>query len=211
MWLQAILTAEDIKQRLTEMTPLRIELDKVAPDRSLWLSPPSEVTLVPDVGVRVVVRARVHWDVLGIGFPFTIQKLSVMLTPRVHQEGGKDTLRFTAHVEEADCPVLPGMVETPLIVRLNEVLAKEDSALVWSFMDTLDFKFDLPESLQPIRKLRLFSRWGAVRVSEEGLSLAVAFGLDTEREEGRLVIPREVAAIEAALDTTQPATVITES
>jgi uncharacterized protein YneR len=211
MWLQAILTAEDIKQRLTETTPLRIGLDKAAPDRSLWLSPPSEVTLVPDVGIRVVVRARVHWDLLGIGFPFTIQKLTVMLTPTVRQEEGKDALRFTARVEEADCPVLPGMVETPLIARLNEVLAKDDAALVWNFMETLDFNFDLPESLQPTRKLRLFARWGAVRVSEEGLSLAVAFGVDTEREQGRLVVPREVAAIEAALDTTQPAAVISES
>jgi hypothetical protein len=46
----------------------------------------------------------------------------------------------------------------------------------WRFIRTLDFHFNLPQSVQPERDLHLAARWGATRVSEQGFVMAASFG-----------------------------------
>jgi hypothetical protein len=197
MWLQALLTAEDITAALAEVTPLRIALDDEAPDRYLWLTPPSSVRFVPERGIRVIASARLQWDVVGITVPLTIRVAEVLLRPFVEQVNGEDVLRFQAEIERLDLSHVPSLVEGPIIARLNAKLAEPASYVSWNFMQTLDFDFKMPKSVAPLEKLRLFARWGAVRIQEDGLTLAVAFGFEATRDRNALQgWPAELAGTE---------------
>ena len=180
MWLQALLTPADLESIVAEMTPVQIALDADDPKRYLWLDRPTSVEMVGNVGVRIVTSARLQWDVIGIALPITLRSVSVVLTPSVAQRDGKDALLFAAQVESADLAAVPVLIEVPLVAKVNEALTADHAKLAWCFTDTLDFTFQLPDTLAPARSLRLFARWGAVRTSEEGVAVAASFGLDAE-------------------------------
>lgn len=198
MWLQALLTSEDVTAALAEITPLRVALDEESVDRYLWLMPPSAVTFVPERGVRIVACARLQWDVIGVSVPLTIRVAEVLLRPFVEQIDGEDVLRFQAEIERLDLSHVPSLVEAPIIARLNAKLAEPTAHVSWKFMETLDFEFKMPASVAPLQKLRLFARWGAVRIQEDGLTLAVAFGFEATRDKNSLhAPPRDLEILEA--------------
>jgi hypothetical protein len=178
MWLQATLTAQDLQDALAKITPLRVPLDSQDPDRCLWLGKPSEVTLREADGVRISTRGQVRWDVAGITVPITLRTLGVVLTPTIEQLEGEEALTFTLRVTDADLSAVPGFLEDTIIAKVNDALARPDAKLVWRFLQTLDFTFDLPATMEPKRHMSLFARWGAVRVTDEALNLVVSWGLD---------------------------------
>ncbi len=181
MWLQALFTPADLERIVAEMTPVQMALDPDDPKRYLWLDRPTSVEMVGNVGVRIVTSARLQWDVIGITLPLTLRTVSVLLTPSITRRDGKDALAFSAQIETLDLAAVPALIEVPLVAKVNEALAAEPAQLAWRFTDTLDFTFQLPDTLAPARSLRLFARWGAVRTSEEGVAVAAAFGLDAEQ------------------------------
>jgi hypothetical protein len=201
MWLQALITAEDVTAALAEITPLRIALDEESPDRYLWLTPPTAVTFVPERGIRIVASARLQWDVVGVTVPLTIRVAEVLLRPFVEQVDGEDVLRFQGEIERLDLTHVPSLVEAPIIARLNAKLAEPSALISWKFMETLDFAFKMPTSVAPLEKLRLFARWGAVRIQEDGLTLAVAFGLEATRDNSSLPLPPDLPDAEEARPT----------
>lgn len=69
MWLQAILTADDLLHALRELTPMRIQLDGDDPARVLHLDPPDEVTFRGGEGALIGTSATLQWDVVGIKVP----------------------------------------------------------------------------------------------------------------------------------------------
>jgi hypothetical protein len=177
MWLQALLTADDFAHVLGQLTPARLTLDRGNPDRYLSLEPPSDVTLVSGEGLRVVTQAMLQWDVIGIRVPLTLRRVSVLLTPRVEKQDEQEVLAFGLRIQEADLSSVPAFIEEPIVARVNEALDRPESRLVWRFMETLDFQFVLPPLLEPQRRAKLFARWGEVRVGDDGVTLAVAWGL----------------------------------
>jgi hypothetical protein len=177
MWLQAIVTPRDLERMLLDITPVRIALDRESADRYLWLDQPSQVEMTEGDGIRVVTSARLQWDVVGIKVPITLRSITVRVVPSVAQRDGKDVLAFAAQIEHADLSSLPEFIEMPLIARVNEALAGEQAQLAWHFTETLDFRFQLPDTIEPQRDLRLFARWGAVRTSHEGMAVAASLGL----------------------------------
>ena len=180
MWLQALLTPADLESIVAEMTPVQMALDPGDPKRYLVLDRPSSVEMVGKQGVRIVTSARLQWDVIGVPLPLTLRSVSVILTPSIAKRDGKDVLAFSARIESADLAAVPAMIEVPLIAKVNEALAADHAKLAWCFTDTLDFTFQLPDTVAPPRSVRLFARWGAVRMSEEGVAVAAAFALDAE-------------------------------
>ena len=176
MWLQAILTADDLMHALQELTPTRIQLDEDDSSRSLSLEPPTEVKFRDGAGALVRTSARLKWDVVGITVPVALRTVQVLLIPTIEQgEDGADALVLQAKLEELDLSALPGFVEDKLRNRINQALEKPSAFVRWKFTKTLDFSFRLPDSVVPSRELHLSARWGAIRVSEQGFVMAASF------------------------------------
>jgi hypothetical protein len=180
MWLQALFTTADLERILSEITPIQIALEEPGSGRYLWLDRPSEVETTANHGIRVVTSARLQWDLLGVGIPVALRSVTLTLTPSISRRDGKDLLAFSTRIERADFSALPEVVEVPLLERINAALSEERAHLVWHFMDTLDFHFKLPDNIEPPRQLHLYARWGALRMSEQGVAVAASFSLDAE-------------------------------
>jgi hypothetical protein len=180
MWLQAILTPTDLEGVLAELTPVKIVLDQHDADRYLWLDRPTHVESVGEAGLRIATSVRLQWDLIGIEVPLTLGTVTLLLAPSIKQIEGRDVLAFSVCMEHADLSGVPGAVAERLISRVNEALSAEHAKLTWPFMETLDFHFKLPSGMEPPRALHLFAKWGALRMTEEGVAMAASFALDTE-------------------------------
>lgn len=195
MWLQALLTPLDLERVIAEVTPVQIALDPEDPQRYLWLDRPREVEMLGEDGLRVATSARLQWDLVGIKLPLTLRRVSVLLTPSITQREGRDVLAFSARIEEADLAAVPALIEHSLIGKINEALSAEHAQVSWDFTNTLDFTFHLPDRMLPPRTVRLFARWGAVRMTEEGVAVAASFALDADplpaAADGDIELPRE--------------------
>ena len=177
MWLQAIITADDLMHALAELTPTRIQLDDEDPDRAFELEPPSEVRFRANEGAVITTSARLRWDVIGIKVPVSLRSVQVLLVPSVERDAdGNDLLVLQARIEDLDLTALPGFMDAKLKDRINQALERPSSFLRWRFIRTLDFHFHLPEKVQPARDLRLSARWGATKVSDQGFVMAASFG-----------------------------------
>jgi hypothetical protein len=177
MWLQAIITADDLMHALAELTPTRIRLDDDDPDRAFELDPPSEVRFRANEGALIRTSARLRWDVVGIKVPVALRTVDALLVPSIERDAdGNDLLVLQARIEDLDLSALPGFLDGKLKDRINAALERPSSFLRWRFIRTLDFHFHLPEKVQPPRDLRLAARWGATRVSEQGFVMAASFG-----------------------------------
>jgi len=64
------------------------------------------------------------------------------------------------HVEHADFVSLPAFVDESITTHVNEALANGPARLVWTFTETLDFHFKLPQSMKPFRHIDLAATWG---------------------------------------------------
>jgi len=177
MWLQAVLTADDLLHALHELTPTRIQLDDDDPARVLHLEPPAEVRFRDGEGALISTSATLQWDVVGIKVPVVLRSVEVLLIPSIEVDAnGADLLALQARVERLDLSALPGFMEDKLRVRINQALESPSAFVRWGFTRTLDFHFHLPAKVQPVRDLRLSARWGALRVSEQGFAMAASFG-----------------------------------
>lgn len=180
MWLQATLTREDLQAFADQILPLRIVLGD-NDDRRIYLGKPRKLELLENRGMSIETHARVHWPVLGMSVPIEVPSVSFVLEPHVTHKDGEDLLAFRLVLTDVDLTHVPGLIERPLVHLLNEELAKKDDLFVWDFTKTLDFKFPLPDAIEPARRFRLSAAWGEVKVTTEGLTLLVSFrGLVTK-------------------------------
>src|SRR5437773_2423228 len=83
MWIEALLTREDLDRIFSELLPLTIDLG--TDGDHLEFSDPGEVVLVPDQGVRLSCRAHLRWTMLGIPVPITIKAVAALLKPALVQ------------------------------------------------------------------------------------------------------------------------------
>jgi hypothetical protein len=184
MWLQAVLTADDLLHGLRELTPTRIQLDDEDPARVLHLDPPGEVTFRDGEGALIGTSATLQWDVIGIKVPVQLRSVDVLLIPSIEVDAqGADVLALQARVERLDLSALPGFVEDKLRARINQALENPRAFVRWGFTRTLDFHFHLPTQVTPARDLRLYARWGALRVSEQGFAMAASFSFLADPQE----------------------------
>lgn len=177
MWLQAIITGDDLMHALHELTPTRIQLDEADPNRAFDLNPPTEVLFRDNEGAVVRTSAVLRWDVIGIKVPIELRSVQLLLVPSIEQDAdGNDLLVLQAKVEDLDLSSLPGLLDGALKNRINQALENPKSFVRWRFIRTLDFNFQLPHQVKPKLDLRLAARWGATRVTEQGFVMAASFG-----------------------------------
>jgi hypothetical protein len=172
MWLEAILSRQDLEHVIRDLTPTKIELSHGG---ELFLGPPSSVTLVAGLGLRVVSRAKLRWTVLGLHVPVTIESVTVLLEPQVRRVVGKgDALAFKIQLEALSVTAIPDILEGTVVERVNAELAHRHAELVWDFSETLSHRFQLPNMLQPARNLDLQVAWGEARIGDDALVFAIS-------------------------------------
>jgi hypothetical protein len=177
MWIEAILSEEDVAGLVKQLTPVRVDLGtEASQSRWLHLGRPSSVTIVKGEGVRIVTRAKVQWSVSVLRVPFTLLNLQLLLRPRVVSpdgETGRGRLVFQMEIEDADFEHVPEVIDRTITKAVNAELAGQP--LAWDFAAALSHRFPLPRTLAPLEALALDASWGEVKITDSALMFAVSF------------------------------------
>jgi hypothetical protein len=176
MWIEVILSRDDLVRLLVEAFPFTVHLNGATAEHSLSLTDLGEVTLVSDVGLRVVCKARVRWPVLGIDVPVAVNSLTLLLLPTIgHTDAGEETLAFRASIEHADFAGLPSLVDSGITAAINAKLAAKAAALSWKFTKALTYVARLPAMLEPLQSFAIRPAWGKVRITDDAIVYAASF------------------------------------
>ena len=178
MWLEAIVSKEDLLAFLPSCLPLRFPL----PDGGdLLIHDASGITLVAATGLRFMCQAKVHYPVLGIKVPITVTSVNALIRPRIVKADAASRLVFGLEVEHADFAGLPERLDAAITEKITAALRARPLELSWSFTSTLSHSFKLPPSLAPLAAIGLHAKWGEVRVTEDAMVLAVALEAEVTR------------------------------
>jgi hypothetical protein len=191
MRLEAIVSKNDLTQLVAEALPLTMQLGD---DGELSLSDATQVTLIPDVGLRIVGALKLRWSVLGITVPITVRSFAVVLRPEVtggDSEHGEQ-LTFKVQLDHADVAGLPSPIDQGVVVLVNRELEKH-MELAWGYARTLTQSFDLPDTVQPLESFDLNVDSACVKTTDDALGLAIRFHARVRRR-GESTAPARGAA-----------------
>jgi hypothetical protein len=177
MWLEGILTREDLQDIAERFSPLKILLGDSG---SLLLVGPCEVSLNPDKGIAVKCDATLHWPVLGFDVPVSLHGLLVHVLPSVEERPDGATLVFRLQIDHAGVAMLPSFFDHGVAARVNRELEQKHVELAWNFVDTLSHVFKLPPTLASAAALSVKATAGRVKATETALGLAVDFSLSVQ-------------------------------
>jgi hypothetical protein len=179
MWLDAVLTKDDLQSVFEQFAPLTIRLGESG---ELTLDAPSDVTFDSKSGVRVVCSARLQWSILGLHVPVTIHSLIALITPVIERPGADDeALVFKLSLEHADIAALPALFDNRVTALVNEELVKKQVELSWQFRTLLDHVFVLPQALESAASLALRVRGSVVKTTSDALGFAVHLKIEVRR------------------------------
>jgi hypothetical protein len=172
MWAEAILQRQDLSLLVGHLLPMTIHLDGAR----LSLRDPTEISLLPDVGLRVACKADIHWPVLGIEVPVAVNALHVIIRPEIANSSNPPAaLVFKLEIEHADLAGLPTFVDNRITERANAALAAKHAEMAWDFVKTLSHTFPISKSLVPIEAIDLGVSDARVKVTSEAVGLAILF------------------------------------
>ncbi len=172
MWLEAVLSLEDLRHGVSQLAPVTISLG--SDGAGLYIGTPTKVSLIAGEGLHIICPATLAWPVLGIKVPVVISEVSFIMTPRIEQTAGGDLLVFEPRIASADFAMLPGMVDRRLTDLINKELGLRRLDLAWNFSQTLQFSFELPAALTPRRTMSFQAHGAMVRITAEAVVLAVS-------------------------------------
>lgn len=172
MWLEAILTKNDLREVAERFAPLKILLGVSG---SLLLACPRDVSLVPDNGIALVCDATIHWPVLGLDVPVSLHGLLVNILPAVEDRGAGATLVFRLRIDHTGVAILPSFFDHSVTARINQELERKQIELAWNFTRTLTHAFGLPTSFASAEFIALRASAGRVKVTDDAIGLAVDF------------------------------------
>lgn len=176
MWVEAVLSKEDLTQVVGDFLPTTIRLGE---DGELHLEDPSDVKLVENDGLYIRCSGRVKWSLLGFTVPVTIKQLAVCISPFIEKRPNGDHLRFKVRIDDLDLALVPGILDTQIVSKVNAEIGK--TPLAWNFTQTLSHTFQLPKALNAPRSLGLQVQWGEAKVTAEALVLVVSFKAEVGR------------------------------
>jgi len=208
MWVEAVLSKDDLASLIAQIVPLTIRINAdTGADQYIEIGTASNLALVADQGLRMTAEARIHWPVLGITVPIKIDSLSVMIKPQITSApGGGDALSFALQIDQAEFAGILALGDQPITDKINSELGKLD--LAWAFATMLSHQFKVPTMLEPLDSLALQVAWGKVRVTDEAMVLAISFQAEVSRADqpvagqdangSSLAIPRSRALVNRA-------------
>jgi hypothetical protein len=161
---------------------------------------------VPEIGIRLVCKALLHWPLLGIDAPITVNSLGVLVTPEVKPSSSGEMLAFGLRLEHVDISGMPTALDERIRQSVNERLPR--IALSWDFSKTLAHIVPLPTMLEELDGFRVGARWGKVRIAEEALVFALCLHTAFVRrgDEGGEIAPNatDVATAPPSTAAAQP-------
>lgn len=173
MRIDIALSLDEIVRLLGEATPLRVHLGEKDETRWVELERPSEVSLVPNLGLRIVAEGQLRYGVAGIKLPFAIRRAQLLLEPEVVSiAGGHERLDFKISVEQVDLEHVPGLAERVLESVVNDALTRLN--LSWHFGRALELTFSLPERFEPLDELLLRPPAGRVTITPTELQFSMS-------------------------------------
>jgi hypothetical protein len=187
MDIDVVLSTEEIAALLKEATPVRIHLTERDEDRR-WveLERPTEVSLVPNLGVRIVSSGRIRYELAGIKLPFSIRRLQLLCEPRVVSgAGGQERLDFKLSVEQADLENVPSLADRALVTAVNDALAPARLGMFWNFGRMLYKSLRMPERYEPLNQFNVRAPAGQVIVGATELRFRLQLGLGFSRNRAR--------------------------
>jgi hypothetical protein len=182
MWLEAVLSKEDLASLIGQIVPLTIRINRESgADQYIELATATNLELVADQGLRMTTQARIHWPVLGIAVPIKVDPLNVMIKPRITETPAGDALSFTLEIEHADFTGIPAFGDRAIADKINSELGERHVELAWAFASMLSHRFHVPPLLDPLESLALSVAWGKVRITDEAMVLAISFHAKVSR------------------------------
>jgi hypothetical protein len=180
------LSRDEIVELLNQVGPVRIHLTQGDEDRR-WveLEPPSEVSLVPGAGVRVVTRGRLRHELAGIGLPLGIRRVQVLFTPEIVMGHHGQRLDFRLRVEQGDLENVPGLVEGVLIPKVNDALEPARLGTQWELARTLSRSIAIPDRFEPLDRFLMAARAAHVTVTSDAIVVRITLGLALARSQPR--------------------------
>ncbi len=172
MWVEAILTQEDLREFLERLVPVTLRLGEQA---DLCLDAPFVVSLTSEKGLSVACHGKLKWPLFGVNVPATLDSLVLLVHPEVEARKEGHTLVFKLRIEKASVAFLPAAISRRLVSRVNEELAKEHLELGWNFGKTLTHLFPLPRSIESAEALKVSVTDGTTRITATAFGFAVAF------------------------------------
>jgi hypothetical protein len=177
MWIEAIITKDDLVNAVKQITPVKIHFDDdPKTDRWLFLDKPTATELISEKGLRISCPAQIMWSVASIDLPIKLHTLQVLVRPEIVAKQHGNILRFNLELEEADFKGIPALVDHGIMKAVNSALAAKE--LAWDFTKTLTNTVKMPALLDPINALDIKVNWGKRRIDGETLVLAISFQLD---------------------------------
>ena len=187
MDLELRLSLGEVTELLHQLLPLRIHLTSTDEDRR-WveLEQPTEISLVPERGVRAVCSGRVRYELAGMAVPLTIRRLQVLLSPRITELApARQRLDFELQIEEGDLENVPGLVDRALVAKINAMLTPETTGMVFGFSDALKRALHVPERLEPLESLLLGAPGAEVSITTTALLVRLHLTARLERSRAR--------------------------
>jgi hypothetical protein len=178
VWIEAVLTVDDLQRVLRDFAPASIRLGE---NGELVLAEPSLVVLIPELGLRVVCAATLRWPLLGVSVPVAMRSVDVMICPIIERLVDREALVFKLHIEHIDVSLFPAFVDDKITARVNEELAKHHVEFSWQFPKTLSYVFQLPDALLSTSALSLEVVAGTLRVTDTSLAFAVSYRTQFQR------------------------------
>ena len=179
MWIEAIVTRDDLAELLRQLLPLKIHFDDTKKDRWLYLDRPTEIELVADKGLRMSCPGELMWTVSVVNVPIKLSTIRVLLRPEIITKQRGDVLAFNLQLEESDLVGIPSIIDHTIMKAVNEALVHRE--LAWDFTKTLTHTVAMPKMLEPIDSLSIGVEWGKRRLDDEALVLVVSFKLAFNR------------------------------
>ena len=196
MWIEAVLLSEELAALVGQITPVTIRLGD---NGELRVHDPSEVTVVRDLGLHVVCKATLHWKVLGLAVPLTLDSLAIMLRPAVEKRLNVEVLVFSLEIEQAKFAFLPTGIDDRIVDHVNAELEAKHVELSWDYATTFNHQFDLLDILQPVERLKLTVGGARVKASADSLAFGIEIHVDVLRGDK----PREPSAAPTKRGNTQ--------
>lgn len=173
-----------LNRLLHEIAPVRIHMTPPGEgNRWLELDEPSPVQPIIGRGVRLNAVGRFRFDMMGIPLSVRIQRISLVLEPRVVERNGTPLLAFAIDLEEGDLANVPKLFERPMVKRVNRALSPDNTKMVWAFGDTLTQRFLLPSRIEPLDALSVSSSEAEVTVDAKAVHFAFDLALHIERSD----------------------------
>jgi hypothetical protein len=179
MWIEACVGKEDLVRVANQIAPIEIKLGDAG--GTLRLEEPTDIQLIPTVGLHLKCTAHLHWPVLGIKIPVTIKPLVVRVLPEIDKREKGEALVFKLQIEHADVATVPTIIDNEITALINRELVNKKVDFGWNFADMLSYNFDFTKILPPIETFGLKVIGGTVRVTEEALMLAISFETEVKR------------------------------